>query len=274
MILKDKKLFPRIITALIAAPIIVYATYLGQVAFLLLVLILAILCLSEIFKMTYKKSKYSFYEITSYIITSVLILSAYFPNTNWVWNTPAVKILTIIFIIYFLGELLFEKIFVNGQMFLNNLRNTIYIGYFFSFFILMRNLPEHGLGYAIFLTFAIWSNDTFAYFIGLSFGKHKLNPKISPKKSIEGAIGGFAATLIFAYLFGPKLNLALSQSLFIGAAISLLAQSGDLLESLYKRTAQAKDSSNLLPGHGGFLDRMDSFILTGPLYYLLIVSFL
>ncbi|MBU0579865.1 MAG: phosphatidate cytidylyltransferase [Candidatus Margulisbacteria bacterium] len=271
---KFKKLQARIITALVGCPVIVTAVYHGGVPFLIMVVLLATLCLSEFLQLIHGKNKEAHQlDIFVYTISLVLIVSTSMVETKWLWNLFPVKILAGTIIIFFLIELFTEKIYFKGISFIDNLRGIFYVGFMFSFFILIREMPCHGLGYTIFLIFSVWTNDTFAYFIGLMFGKHKLNKKISPKKSVEGSWGGFIATIIFALIFARYLSFNPWQAVFMGATLSLLAQGGDLLESLVKRAANRKNSSEVLPGHGGFLDRMDSFILAGPVYYFIILYF-
>jgi phosphatidate cytidylyltransferase len=130
----------------------------------------------------------------------------------------------------------------------------------------------------IVLTFfiSIWSCDSFAYFIGRKYGKHKLFPRHSPKKSWEGAIAGFIGSILAFYILNIvfSINLKPIHSILLGTLIGILGQMGDLFESNLKRWAEIKDSSNLIPGHGGFLDRFDSIIFTSPLIlvYLILVS--
>lgn len=123
---------------------------------------------------------------------------------------------------------------------------------------------------AIFVS--IWMCDTAAYFGGLSMGKHKLFPRVSPNKSWEGAVWGFigavATMILFQKYFLPYLQF--HQALMIGTIIGVFGQIGDLVESLLKRDAGVKDSSSLIPGHGGILDRFDSLIFVSPILYLYI----
>ena len=119
---------------------------------------------------------------------------------------------------------------------------------------------------------SIWMCDTMAYFGGLSMGKHKLFPRVSPNKSWEGAVWGFFGALItmilFQHYFLPYLKL--HQAIIIGVMIGVFGQIGDLIESLLKRDAGVKDSSSLIPGHGGVFDRFDSLIFVSPMLYLYI----
>ena len=116
-----------------------------------------------------------------------------------------------------------------------------------------------------------WTFDTFAYLLGAKFGKHKIMPSVSPKKSWEGFVGGYIFTIVTAYItskyFLPiDFHLAFIVSLFLPFTATL----GDFLESHYKREAGVKDSGNFIPGHGGMLDRMDAFMITIPAIYLII----
>ena len=113
-----------------------------------------------------------------------------------------------------------------------------------------------------------WTFDTFAYLFGVKFGKHKILPSISPKKSWEGFIGGLIFTTILAiFIFGENINKILMYSVLIPISATL----GDFIESYYKRKAMAKDSGNLIPGHGGMLDRMDSLLISISVISLIII---
>lgn len=159
----------------------------------------------------------------------------------------------------------------------------IYVGFLPVHLILLRDLypigmphvdnplQQPGLAYAGVTLFIIWATDIFAYLVGKNWGKHLLYPQISPKKTVEGAIGGFVASLFWAilvvyisdnYLFTNCVPFRhkLWSAAFMGAAISIASQLGDLCESMLKRDAGVKDTSSILPGHGGILDRGDSMI--------------
>ena len=115
-----------------------------------------------------------------------------------------------------------------------------------------------------------WTFDTFAYLFGVTFGKHKIMPSISPKKSWEGFAGGFIFTIITAYITSEYLS-TLNIEIIIVTSLLLpfTATLGDFIASFYKRQAGVKDSGNLIPGHGGILDRMDAFMITIPMIYIL-----
>ncbi len=137
--------------------------------------------------------------------------------------------------------------------------------------IIKQNPSLIGAAYAILLLLAVILTDSCCYYAGVQFGKHKLAEVISPNKTVEGSVGGALACIIFCLIFGIFVfDWAWYHALVIGLLISCFAQIGDLCESMIKRDAGVKDSSDIIPGHGGFLDRTDSYILTIPvLYYYL-----
>ena len=126
---------------------------------------------------------------------------------------------------------------------------------------------QEGLMYLVLLFFCVLFTDTGCYYFGKKFGKHKIAPVISPNKTIEGAIGGSLCAVLGAVLIGYIDNLPWYHCVIIGMLIAAFAQIGDLCESLIKRDAGVKDSGNTLPGHGGFLDRTDSYVFTLPVLY-------
>ena len=147
-----------------------------------------------------------------------------------------------------------------------------------SFFILLREITlDTEISYLtgawlVFTIFgSIWACDTGAYFVGSSIGRHKLFPRVSPKKSWEGAIGGLLTAILVCVglkiLLMPHL-LRFIDCIVIGSIVGIFGQISDLIESLFKRDAGVKDSSNILPGHGGILDRFDNPIFVVPMVYL------
>jgi phosphatidate cytidylyltransferase len=116
--------------------------------------------------------------------------------------------------------------------------------------------------------FMIWANDTFAYFAGSMFGKHKIMEKVSPKKTYEGLVGGVIGVSVLAYFMGDLLWWGSKTDwLIIGLIVSVMGSLGDFIESLFKRDANVKDSGKIMPGHGGFLDRLDSLIFALPFIF-------
>jgi phosphatidate cytidylyltransferase len=147
---------------------------------------------------------------------------------------------------------------------------AIYLGFTLNF--LYRTRFEFGPFPLYFLFAVVFLGDTGAYFIGKPFGRHKMTPIASPNKSWEGSAGGILFALGGAALarYVLKLEVPLGTALLTAVVVHAAAQASDPLESLFKRAVGVKDSSNALPGHGGFLDRIDSLILAGPLFYFIV----
>lgn len=145
----------------------------------------------------------------------------------------------------------------------------------FIMFIPLIYMSEHGKLLIWYLAISAWGTDTFAYLVGIKFGKHKLTP-ISPKKSIEGSIGGIVGStliaIIYTYFINKICNAGISYLEITGIAVvlSVLSQIGDLAASSIKRYVDIKDYSNLIPGHGGMLDRIDSLMFLAPYAYILL----
>jgi phosphatidate cytidylyltransferase len=127
-------------------------------------------------------------------------------------------------------------------------------------------------GWILLLVLGVWSYDTGAYLVGRQIGRHKFLVHISPSKSIEGLIGGLVTTTVVTMLLLGALGQNPLGGLVLGPLLGLSAQAGDLAESMLKRAAGAKDSGNLIPGHGGILDRIDSFLFAGPVVALYVVA--
>jgi len=147
---------------------------------------------------------------------------------------------------------------------------AIYIGYGFHYMISIR-LLESGLFYTLLVFVCVWLSDAGAYFVGVKFGKHPLWPTISPKKSIEGSIGGVVTAIVAAICFAliqPEL-LSVLQAILIGLIVAVFGQFGDLIQSAYKRVKGIKDTGTILPGHGGVLDRVDSWLIVFPIVHIL-----
>lgn len=149
-------------------------------------------------------------------------------------------------------------------LFLRGLNAEDYQGF------LKLNIQNDGLGFVVFMFVTVVATDVGSYYFGKRFGKHELAPIISPKKTVEGSICGGILAIIGGMIVGYFIHLGPYHSLILGILCTTFAQLGDLCESLIKRDAGVKDSGNLLPGHGGFLDRTDSYVFTIPVmfYYL------
>jgi phosphatidate cytidylyltransferase len=143
---------------------------------------------------------------------------------------------------------------------------VLYISWFLSFFIKIRYLPQ-GLGLFAMVLLIVKLGDIGAYLIGSRFGKTPLMPRISPKKSVEGSIGGLVFSILVALASKPMVDLSYMHLLFIGVSFGVLGQLGDLSESLMKRDCEVKDAGAIFPGLGGVLDVVDSLLFVGPAFY-------
>lgn len=147
---------------------------------------------------------------------------------------------------------------------------VFYIGFGFRYMAETRDL-DHGLFWCLLTFFCIWASDAGAYFIGRAFGKRKLWPSISPNKTVEGAVGGLVMAVIVGIVFSliEPHWLGAGRAIVIGLAAAVAGTIGDLIQSAYKRLRNVKDSGQLLPGHGGVLDRTDSWLIVFPLVHFL-----
>jgi len=150
----------------------------------------------------------------------------------------------------------------------------LYIGWLLSHFIELRGLTD-GRNWVFFALFITWASDTTAFFIGKALGRHHLVPNISPAKTWEGAVAGIGGAIIMSVLFFTHtpfhLPLSYGQAILLSVLVSVFGQLGDLVESLLKRNMGVKDSGGLIPGHGGFLDRIDSVVFAVVVVYYYVI---
>ncbi|HEX7475502.1 MAG TPA: phosphatidate cytidylyltransferase [Dehalococcoidales bacterium] len=175
-------------------------------------------------------------------------------------------VLPLIFLLWRRGK---ENAFANWAW---TVGGILYIGWLLSYMVALRNIDD-GRGWVFLAILCTFSSDSFAYLTGRSFGKHKMAPFISPKKTWEGAAGGaiaaVAASIFLVWIFNLPVNYWLGA--LLGFLVSLMGQLGDLVKSLFKRNMEVKDSGNVLPGHGGFLDRMDSLAFAGVTVFFFVM---
>ena len=260
----------RMLTGFAMGTLVMLCIILGDLALLIMLAVMLIFGSKEYVKMLNHKGFYPSLKVI-YFTEAILASVVYFKRVDLVAIT-----LTICAMCSFMWVL-----FRGRQPYIANVATTllgmVYCGWFPLHLIFLRDLScakyDSGLAFVVLMFTSILLTDVGAYYIGTKFGKHKLAPVISPNKTIEGSIGG----IFFAVLGALVIWLYMKTLLLIdihwyvavcGALIStIFAQIGDLCESLIKRDAGVKDSGNSLPGHGGFLDRTDSFILTIPIMY-------
>ena len=259
----------RIIVSLIAIPLIITACFYGGIPFLIFTLFIGLAAFGEFSKLVQNKNA-SVNIGLGYLSVAVIILNSYFKFTD-------VKTILIgSTVLIFLTEL-----FRNKDSAIINIGTTllgvVYFGVVASTILLIREffggsemLYTEGGYLIISILISIWVCDSAAFFLGSAFGKHKLFPRVSPNKSWEGAIAGFVFAIIsmMAAKFYFIDFLSLQDAIVIGFIVGTVGQMGDLVESLIKRDAGVKDSSAIIPGHGGIFDRFDSLLLAAPVVYL------
>lgn len=191
----------------------------------------------------------------------------------WCFSGSAVRVVAFASIAWLFGRLIFQ----NDTFHLDDLAMTVtgvlYIPFLMSFVAQVRSM-EHGAWLVWCIVFGAVITDTAAYFVGVSLGRHKLLPKVSPKKTVEGAIGGVLGStlvmLVFGLLVPEQVRAAVPwyHFLILGILCGIVSQLGDWSASAIKRSAGIKDFGKLIPGHGGMLDRIDSILFVGPVVYL------
>lgn len=256
----------RIISALVGIPLVVIAVWFGGIPLILLTGLIIVQGLRE---MTEMLAKLGLKPSLWLAVAGGLIMTA--GSFLYKEGYPGPTITIILFMHLLATVALYPRYSLLDSA--GTMMGTMYVG-LLNYFYLLRMLPD-GWIWLIFTLTATWATDTMAYFIGMAFGRRRIAPALSPKKTLEGAVGGFAGSILVAAAFSFIYSfLPLSKVLLLGLALGAAAQVGDLLESAFKRQAGVKDSSDLIPGHGGILDRIDSTLFTAPLVYYFVLLFI
>ncbi len=259
----------RVLVAIFGIPLILSALYMGQWFLVGLIFIINLVSLYEFYRMAQIKG-------AKPQVVPAMLIGGSIPVFVYLKGLSIIGPLLIAASILFLLIELFRSRPNASFNVATSLMGLIYPSTFLTFLISIREFPksadipyEHAGLLLIGFMAIIWICDTAAYFLGRAIGKHKLHERISPKKTIEGGVAGFVGAivtaLLFQYLFPMVLTKA--QAVMLGAGIGIFGQIGDLVESIFKRDAGIKDSSAILPGHGGFLDRFDAPMFLAPLLY-------
>lgn len=268
----------RVLVALVGIPLLLYVILQGDIYFFSVIVLIAVISQWEVYKiLQFKKIHVS--VIPGYILGMLLLyFTAYGLNKN--------LILLSFFALLFLFAF---EMYRNKDSALLNIAGTLLgiiypVSFLASLLFLRFNieqiLPKTGYnpaGMFIITMFAsVWLCDTFAYFFGKAYGKHRLFERVSPKKSVEGAIAGLigAILIFFVSKWIGFLNISNVLVLICGIIVGSIGQLGDLVESWFKRDAGLKDSSAILPGHGGMLDRFDSLMFIAPAFVIFYIILL
>lgn len=253
----------RIITGVVAAALFLPIVFYGGFPLVLLTYFLATIGLYELLKMK-NLSIFSVHGFLSVLFLWVLlfpekeyseVIQAFYYSKTEIGIALILLLLT--YTVITKNRFTFEDVSFS-------ILSALYVGIGFYFFFETRQ--EGGLVFILYSLFMIWATDSGAYFIGKALGKRKLWPEISPNKTVEGSIGGVLCAVIVSVLFVLFTDIHASL-IGITVALSVFGQIGDLVESAFKRHFNVKDSGNILPGHGGILDRFDSLLFVWPLLH-------
>lgn len=257
-------LFKRIFSGIVYILIFISAILYAKESYIALITLFGFLCIWEFSKMTALKS------YAAYIFFPILLFLLIKKQESYA--TTGILIITILSSLYLIYQLYAKKEikFSNDR---SKLGVTIRYVIFSMCFLILLPFYENSFHPYLMISILsiIWVNDSFAFLIGKNFGKNKLFPSVSPKKTIEGLLGGLVFSLLAGLLISKyNLDFSMVNWLTISVIVSLIGTVGDLVESKFKRQANIKDSGNIMPGHGGILDRLDSLLFAAPFVYLYI----
>ena len=254
----------RVITAIVALIVFLPLLFLGGDYFKFTTYALGVMAMYEIVRMTFKE-------------TNIVILTLSSAVGALLFLHKDISSLVQYALVYLILIAMLATIVCTGHKIkIVEIGTIIFVtAYIFVGFYCLFMLRNFSLSHVAYLLLTIWFTDSFAYFGGMKFGKNKLSPKISPNKSIEGSVIGSLSSIVIAVLFFNTTSIFsnLLIAIIVTLIVSVIGQFGDLIESAYKREYQVKDSSNLLPGHGGIFDRFDSVILSAPCLIILLNIF-
>lgn len=255
-------LVTRIISALIYVSVFIFAILFSPKTYIGLITIFTVVCLWEFKRIINLKN----------IIPYIVLLPAFYflKELSSDKQTLFFVIITLLCSARLLVHL-YSKNTTYPKLFLNKLDTSIrYIILPFTFLMLLPFIDKtYHPNLVIFTIVLIWTNDSFAYLVGKNFGKRKLFERISPKKTIEGFIGGLFFTVLVGYAIGKYSGMfSIINWIIIAIIVGVFGTLGDLVESKFKRQANVKDSGKIMPGHGGLLDRLDSLFFLAPFVYL------
>jgi phosphatidate cytidylyltransferase len=268
-----RQLGERLMTATVGVPVAIVCSLVGGIPFLLAMNLVIGAGLFEFYRMMEAKGIKPYKTVG---VAAGLTVSWYVYFQGGVFSGLFITIV----LVAIMAMELFRK---DGELAVFHISTTVfgvfYVAWLGSHVILLRQIGEGMVhaeggadygGFFVILAFGLaWFTDAGAYFIGNTFGKRKLLPRVSPSKSVEGALGGIAVAIVIAFIARATIVPLLSvlDALVLGLLAPAMAVLGDLVESLMKRDVKVKDTSKALPGHGGMLDRFDSVLFVAPLVY-------
>jgi len=268
----------RLLTALVALPIIIASIWFDQLKLLFVAITAAAMMagLYEFWILSARREMKASRELGTFF--AVALLTAFYFQAPTLWPELLLMLIAALVMAALAAAMLrgapFERMLGSVGATVVGVLYVVFLG---GHMIALRTTFPNPLGRHLlfFFLLVLMGSDTAAYYTGRAFGRHKLAPKVSPGKTWEGAIGGMLASLLFATLahYWFFRELPLRAALPLAASMNVLGVVGDLTESALKRGAGAKDAANILPGHGGLLDRLDSLLFNAPLLYYFAVNF-
>ena len=267
----------RVITALWGIPLLTAIIWYGEPWFTILIAIWGVLAAFEFYRLVAasKVPPLTYFGLVWTLLFIISrnsdLLSIIKPHFDLNLLTPLLLTSAVLLSLIWLLLRVQEKAFTGWAW---TIAGILYVGWLLSYLVAIRGVDD-GRNWVFLALFATFASDTAAFFTGRALGRYKLAPHISPSKTREGTTGGILAAIIVSLLFMLPTPLRLpfnwGQAILLGLLVSIFGQLGDLAESLFKRNMGVKDSSQLLPGHGGFLDRMDSIVFAGVVVYYYVV---
>lgn len=273
----------RVITSIFITAVLIAVLLLSETpVFSVSLSILAVIAAGEVLRVFELDKKYQL-SVPAYIIAAVMPTLSYFMLR--VFGLPEYKFIVALALVLFVFMiyLFVVAVFMKGKLEFESLSAAfvlvMYITCCFSALSVIRYIGTAGLFNIGMVFIGAWISDIFAYFSGRLFGKHKLIPEISPKKTVEGSIGAIVCTMLFMLLYGWIVSLTAELSVnylvlaIAGPILSVVGQIGDLIASLVKRERGVKDYGTLLPGHGGIMDRFDSILTVSGATMIIVLLF-
>jgi phosphatidate cytidylyltransferase len=273
---RSRTILIRILAGVVLIPVVLVINYWGGAVFAVFACLLAGLASHEFYRLC------SSGVVRPSRLVGVLGSVAVCLSFHWGSVETAGLVLTIVVMLILLERLARQDAENYARAVGMTILGLVYTGWLMGFFVVLRDAPDlhgaslglggrgPGYSYVLLVLILTWSYDTLAYFGGSFLGRRRLLSRISPAKTVEGTVVGLAAAVAAALVCRAAFAgyLGMVEAALLGFVMGIVAQAGDLVESIVKRSTNTKDSSHLIPGHGGILDRFDSLLFTGPAFYL------
>lgn len=250
----------RIFSAIVLIPVVAWVVYAGDWWFLGALAVAGTLAGREFYQMM-RQGGFKPAAAVGLALLVLLLLDAH--NPSWGMARPTIVLAVLLGFVWHLFQ---KDDTAPTASWALTVMGGLYLGWFLGHFLLVRARPD-GLAWTIVAFLSTWISDTTAYLVGLAIGRHRLWPRISPKKTWEGSIGGIIVGILGTTLIAWLAGLPVVHGAAVGALVPIVTPFGDLAISMMKRQVGVKDSGSLIPGHGGMLDRMDSLLVSAVVVY-------